>query len=114
MGISVAVFGPLGRRCVTLVRNTPLTLIVFFCAFGFYITLQYRIRAQDSPIDIQNFRWECSGSWSTAGLRRGEALWVVSTPFEGSGRPHGPLVWFSADLVNVVLPGLSAEPSRRW
>ena len=50
-----------GTAYVTLVRNTPLTLIVFFCAFGFYITLQYRIGAQDSPIDVQNFRWGVLG-----------------------------------------------------
>ncbi len=41
----VAVFRSAGTAYVTLVRNTPLTLIVFFCAFGFYITLQYRIGA---------------------------------------------------------------------
>ena len=50
-----------GTAYVTLIRNTPLTLIVFFCAFGFYITLQYRIGAQDSPIDVQNFRWGVLG-----------------------------------------------------
>jgi glutamate transport system permease protein len=50
-----------GTAYVTLVRNTPLTLIVFFCAFGFYITLQYRIGPQDSPIDVQNFRWGVLG-----------------------------------------------------
>ena len=50
-----------GTAYVTLIRNTPLTLIIFFCAFGFYITLQYRIGAQDSPIDVQNFRWGVLG-----------------------------------------------------
>ena len=39
----VRVLRAAGTAYVTLVRNTPLTLIVFFCAFGFYITLQYRI-----------------------------------------------------------------------
>ena len=36
----VAVFRSAGTAYVTLVRNTPDALIVFFCAFGFYITLQ--------------------------------------------------------------------------
>ena len=53
----VTVLRAAGTTYVTLVRNTPLTLIVFFGAFGFYITLQYRIGAQNSPIDVQNFRW---------------------------------------------------------
>ncbi len=50
-----------GTAYVTLVRNTPLTLIVFFCAFGLYITLGYRLGPQDSPIDVQNFRWGVLG-----------------------------------------------------
>ena len=36
----VTVLRAAGTTYVTLVRNTPLTLIVFFGAFGFYITLQ--------------------------------------------------------------------------
>ena len=32
----VGVLRAVGTAYVTLVRNTPLTLIVFFCAFGFY------------------------------------------------------------------------------
>src|SRR5215210_5050775 len=50
-----------GTAYVTLVRNTPLTLIVFFCAFGLYITLGYRLGPEDSPIDVQNFRWGALG-----------------------------------------------------
>src|SRR5215213_7210655 len=50
-----------GTAYVTLVRNTPLTLIVFFCAFGLYITLGYRLGPEDSPIDVQNFRWGVLG-----------------------------------------------------
>src|SRR5215207_5536199 len=57
----VGVLRAFGTAYVTLIRNTPLTLIVFFCAFGFYITLQYRIGAQDSPIAVQNFRWGVLG-----------------------------------------------------
>ncbi len=57
----VRVLRAAGTAYVTLVRNTPLTLIVFFCAFGFYITLQYRLGPQNSPIDVQNFRWGVLG-----------------------------------------------------
>lgn len=44
---------------VTLIRNTPLTLIVFFCAFGLLNTLNINLAPVDSPtsIDDNNFRY---------------------------------------------------------
>ena len=55
----VKVFQTFGIAYVTLVRNTPLTLIVFFCAFGLAITLQINLAPEDSPTFIvdNNFRW---------------------------------------------------------
>jgi len=55
----VRVFQVFGTAYVTLVRNTPLTLIVFTCAFGLAITLQIPLAPPDSPTFIadNNFRW---------------------------------------------------------
>ena len=111
----VAVFRAAGTAYVTLVRNTPLTLIVFFCAFGFYITLQYRIGAQDSPIDIQNFRWGCSASRSTTRLLSRRRCGVVSTPSPRvRPRPLGPLALTSPTCPTWCCPRRSAGPSPRW
>jgi glutamate transport system permease protein len=55
----VRVFQAFGTAYVTLIRNTPLTLLVFFCAFGLAITLQINLAPSDSPTFIvdNNFRW---------------------------------------------------------
>jgi glutamate transport system permease protein len=44
---------------VTLIRNTPLTLIVFFCAFGLLQVLGINLANPNSPTSIidNNFRW---------------------------------------------------------
>ena len=95
-----------GTAYVTLVRNTPLTLIVFFCAFGFYITLQYRIGAQDSPIDVQNFRWGVLGlaiyhaAFVAEALRSG-----INTVPKGQAEAARAIgLDFTATLTSVVLP----------
>lgn len=50
----VAVLQWAGLAYVTLIRNTPLTLIVFFCAFGISNTLGFTL----SPTIVDNnFRW---------------------------------------------------------
>ena len=95
-----------GTAYVTLVRNTPLTLIVFFCAFGFYITLQYRIGAQDSPIDVQNFRWGVLGlaiyhaAFVAEALRSG----INTVPKGQSEAARAIGLDFRASLTAVVLP----------
>jgi glutamate transport system permease protein len=55
----VSVFQKVAIAYVTLIRNTPLTLLVFFCAFGLAITLQINLAPVDSPTFIvdNNFRW---------------------------------------------------------
>ncbi|HYI56953.1 MAG TPA: amino acid ABC transporter permease [Microlunatus sp.] len=55
----VKVFQNFGLAYVTLIRNTPLTLLVFFCAFGLAITLQINLAPENSPTFIvdNNFRW---------------------------------------------------------
>ena len=48
----VAVLRGFGTAYVTLIRNTPLTLIVFFCLFGIGNTLQVQLADPDSPTSI--------------------------------------------------------------
>jgi glutamate transport system permease protein len=102
----VAVFRSFGTAYVTLIRNTPLTLIVFFCAFGFYITLQYRIGAQNSPIDVQNFRWGVLGlaiyhaAFVAEALRSG----INSVPQGQAEAARAIGLDFGATLSKVVLP----------
>ena len=102
----VRVLRAFGTAYVTLVRNTPLTLIVFFCAFGFYITLQYRIGGQDSPIDVQNFRWGVLGlaiyhaAFVAEALRSG-----INTVPKGQAEAARAIgLDFGATLTAVVLP----------
>ena len=102
----VGVLRAFGTAYVTLVRNTPLTLIVFFCAFGFYITLQYRIGAQDSPIAVQNFRWGVLGlavyhaAFVAEALRSG-----INTVPKGQAEAARAIgLDFRTTLTQVVLP----------
>ena len=102
----VGVLRAFGTAYVTLIRNTPLTLIVFFCAFGFYITLQYRIGAQDSPIAVQNFRWGVLGlalyhsAFVAEALRSG-----INTVPKGQAEAARAIgLDFGATLTQVVLP----------
>ena len=55
----VSVLRAVGTAYVTLIRNTPLTLIVFFCAFGVSNTLGVSLAPEDSPTFIvdNNFRF---------------------------------------------------------
>ncbi len=55
----VGVLQKIGVAYVTLIRNTPLTLIVFFCAFGLLQVMQINLadpQSQTSIVD-NNFRW---------------------------------------------------------
>jgi glutamate transport system permease protein len=102
----VGVLRAFGTAYVTLIRNTPLTLIVFFCAFGFYITLQYRIGAQDSPINVQNFRWGVLGlavyhsAFVAEALRSG-----INTVPKGQAEAARAIgLDFRSTLTEIVLP----------
>lgn len=55
----VRVFQVFGTAYVTLVRNTPLTLIVFAFAFGLFYTLQISLADPNSPTSLADnaFRW---------------------------------------------------------
>ena len=54
----IQVLRSFGTAYVTLVRNTPLTLIVFFCAFGLYNNLGIRLAAESATsLADNNFRF---------------------------------------------------------
>jgi glutamate transport system permease protein len=54
----IRVLRSFGTAYVTVVRNTPLTLIVFFCAFGLYNNLGLRLAAESATsIADNNFRF---------------------------------------------------------
>ena len=55
----VGVLRTFGTGYVNIVRNTPLTLVLFFCAFGVSNTLGVTLAAKDSPTFIvdNNFRF---------------------------------------------------------
>lgn len=48
----VPVLRAAGTAYVTLIRNTPLTLIVFFCLFGLANTLQIQLADPNSPTSL--------------------------------------------------------------
>ena len=55
----IGVLRSFGTAYVTIIRNTPLTLIVFFCAFGLYNNMGIRMASDTSPTSIvdNNFRF---------------------------------------------------------
>jgi glutamate transport system permease protein len=55
----VRVFQTFGLAYVTLIRNTPLTLLVFAFAFGLAVTLQISLANPNSPTSLADnaFRW---------------------------------------------------------
>ena len=89
---------------IAIMRVSPVA--VFFCAFGFYITLQYRLGAQNSPIDVQNFRWGVLGlaiyhaAFVAEALRSG-----INTVPKGQAEAARAIgLDFTTSLSNVVLP----------
>lgn len=57
----VAVLRVYGAVYVDLVRNTPLTLVVFFCVFGLYNALAWQVPWTDNSIHQQTFWWATIG-----------------------------------------------------
>ena len=108
----VRVLRALGTAYVTLVRNTPLTLIVFFCAFGFYITLQYRIGAQDSTDRRTELPLGRARRWpSTTPPSWPRPCAAASTPSRrGRPRPPGDR---AATSVQPCTSGAASGVSRR-
>lgn len=97
-----------GAAYVNTIRNTPLTLIVFFCAFGFMNTLGWSIVPRDSPTSIadNNFWFGVVGlsiyhaAFVAEALRSG--INTVPTGQAEAARSIG--LSFVPSLTNVILP----------
>ena len=104
----VGVLRGFGTAYVTLVRNTPLTLIVFFCAFGLYNNMGIRLAPDSSPTSIvdNNFRFGLialavyHASFVAEALRSG-----INTVPQGQAEAARAVgLGFLPTLSNVVLP----------
>ena len=104
----VGVLRGFGTAYVTLVRNTPLTLIVFFCAFGLLNTLGVSLAAAGSPTEVvdNNFRFGVvalsvyHASFVAEALRSG-----VNTVPQGQAEAARAIgLGFGASLREVILP----------
>lgn len=104
----VAVLRGFGTAYVTVIRNTPLTLIVFFCAFGLYNNLGLRLAPSTSPTSIvdNNFRFGVialavyHASFVAEALRSG-----INTVPQGQAEAARAIgLGFLPTLVHVVLP----------
>lgn len=104
----VGVLRLFGTSYVNVVRNTPLTLIVFFCAFGISNTLGITLARQDSPTFIvdNNFRFGVialavyHAAFVAEALRSG-----INTVGQGQAEAARAIgLSFLPTLSNVVLP----------
>ena len=104
----VAVLQLFGTSYVNVIRNTPLTLIVFFCAFGISNTLGITLARQDSPTFIvdNNFRFGVialavyHAAFVAEALRSG-----INTVGQGQAEAARAIgLSFLPTLSNVVLP----------
>ena len=115
----IAVLRGFGTGYVTVVRNTPLTLIIFFCAFGLYDQLGLRLASDDSPTSLvdNNFRFAVVGlavyhaAFVAEALRSG-----INTVPQGQAEAARAIgLRLRADAVpGRCCPRRSAGRSRRW
>jgi glutamate transport system permease protein len=98
----------IGTGYVTIIRNTPLTLIVFFFAFGVLNTLNISLADQQSPTSIadNNFRWGVvalsvyHASFVAEALRSG-----VNTVPQGQAEAARAIgLSFLPSLTQIILP----------
>lgn len=95
-----------GTAYVTLIRNTPLTLIIFFCVFGLYLSLNWHILPESATIDWHNFTWACVGlsiyhaSYVAEALRSG----VNTVPMGQAEAARAIGLTFGGTMAQVVLP----------
>ncbi|MCI1748605.1 MAG: amino acid ABC transporter permease [Acidipropionibacterium sp.] len=86
----VKAFQLFGKGYVNVIRNTPLTVIVTFCALAFYNVLAWRLAGPDARSSVQLFWWGVV------------ALSVYHSTFVAEGIRSG---------INTVPPG-QAEAAR--
>lgn len=104
----VGILQGFGTAYVTLVRNTPLTLIVFFCALGILNTLGVSLAAAGSPTEIldNNFRFGVialsvyHASFVAEALRSG-----INTVPQGQAEAARAIgLGFGSSLREIILP----------
>ncbi|GAA3642411.1 amino acid ABC transporter permease [Microlunatus ginsengisoli] len=93
---------------VTLIRNTPLTLIVFFCAFGLLQVLSLNLTDPKSPTSVidNNFRWGVvalavyHASFVAEAIRSG-----INTVPKGQAEAARAIgLGFGATITSIILP----------
>jgi glutamate transport system permease protein len=104
----VGVMRAFGTAYVTVVRNTPLTLIVFFCVAALYVQMGLRLAPDDSPTSLadNNFRFAVVGlivyhaAFVAEALRSG-----INTVPPGQAEAARAIgLPFGASLTQVILP----------
>lgn len=50
-----------GTAYVNLVRNTPLTIVIFFCVFGLMLSMNWNLLPEATDLKWQNFAWGVVG-----------------------------------------------------
>ena len=50
-----------GTAYVNLVRNTPLTIVIFFCVFGLMLSMNWQLLPDGADLKWQNFMWAVVG-----------------------------------------------------
>ena len=104
----IGVLRGFGAAYVTLVRNTPLTLIIFFCVAALYVQMGLRLAPDDSPTSLadNNFRFALVGlavyhsAFVAEALRSG--INTVPTGQAEAARAIG--LPFGLSLSQVILP----------
>jgi glutamate transport system permease protein len=104
----VRVLRGFGLAYVTLIRNTPLTLIVFFCVAALYVQMGLRLAPNDSPTSLadNNFRFALVGliiyhaAFVAEALRSG----VNTVPAGQAEAARAIGLPFGLSLSQVILP----------
>jgi glutamate transport system permease protein len=104
----VRVLRGLGLAYVTLIRNTPLTLIVFFCVAALYVQMGLRLAPEDSPTSLvdNNVRFALVGlivyhaAFVAEALRSG----VNTVPAGQAEAARAIGLPFGLSLTQVILP----------
>lgn len=104
----VRIFQSLGTTYVTLLRNTPLTLIVIFCSLGLWGQLGVDLASRDSSTFLldNNFRWAVVGlsvyhaAFICEALRSG----VNTIPLGQAEAARSIGLTFTQSLSQVILP----------
>ncbi len=104
----VAIFNRAGAAYVTLVRNTPLTLIITFCLIALHYQLKIYLAPRDSPTSIvdNGVRWAIVGLtiYSAAFVCEALRSGINTVPAGQAEAARSIGLGFTQSLRHVVLP----------